>query len=114
MGNILTADGIRPDPDKVTAITDMRRPENVKAVQRFIGLATYLSRFMPHLSETCKPLRRLTDKGALWSWQSQQEEAFQSVKLLVSCQPILKYYNVHEEVTIQCDASEVGIGATLL
>lgn len=30
MGNILTADGIRPDPDKVTAITDMRRPENVK------------------------------------------------------------------------------------
>lgn len=36
MGNILTADGIRPDPDKVTAITDRRRPENVKAVQRFI------------------------------------------------------------------------------
>lgn len=27
---------------------------------------------------------------------------------------ILKYYNVHEEVTIQCDASEVGLGATLL
>lgn len=114
MGNILTADGIRPDPDKVTAITDMRRPENVKAVQRFIGLATYLSRFMPHLSETCEPLRRLTDKGALWSWQSQQEEAFQSVKRLVSRQPVLKYYNVHEEVTIQCDASEVGLGATLL
>ena len=32
----------------------------------------------------------------------------------VSHQPVLKYYNVHEEVTIQCDASEVGLGATLL
>uniref|UniRef100_A0A8W8KNA1 Reverse transcriptase/retrotransposon-derived protein RNase H-like domain-containing protein n=1 Tax=Magallana gigas TaxID=29159 RepID=A0A8W8KNA1_MAGGI len=90
MGNIFTADGIRPDPDKVTAITDMRRPDNEKAVQKFIGLATYLSRFMPHISETCEPLRRLTDKRALWSWQSQQEEAFQSVKRLVSRQPVLK------------------------
>ena len=100
MGSILTAEGLRPDPEKVSAITNMKRPENVKAVQRFIGLATYLSRFLPHLSETCEPLRRLTDKGALWTWQSQQEDAFQNVKRLVSHQPVLKYYNVHEEVTI--------------
>ena len=59
-------------------------------------------------------MRRLTDKGALWTWQSQQEEAFQNVKRLVSHQPVLKYYNVHEEVTIQCDESEVGLGATLI
>ena len=65
MGSILTAEGLRPDPEKVSFITNMKRPENVKAVQRFIGLATYLSRFLPHLSETCEPLRRLTDKGAL-------------------------------------------------
>ena len=32
----------------------------------------------------------------------------------MSYQPVLKYYNVHEEVTIQCDASEVGQGDTLL
>ena len=56
MGSILTAEGLRPDPEKVSAITNKKRPENVKAVQRFIGLATYLSRFLPHLSETCEPL----------------------------------------------------------
>ena len=61
MGSILTAEGLRPDPEKVSAITNMKRPENVKAVQRFIGLATYLSRFLPHLSETCESLRRLTE-----------------------------------------------------
>ena len=83
-------------------------------MQRFIGQATYLSRFLPHLSETCETLRCLKDKGALWTWQYQQEDAFQNVKRLVSHQPVLKYYNVHEEVTIQCDASEVGLGATLL
>jgi hypothetical protein len=67
-------------PDKVSASNNIKRPENVKAVQRFIGLATYLSRFLPHLSETCEPLLRLTDNGVIWSWQSQQEDAFQHVK----------------------------------
>ena len=62
MGSILTAEWLRPDPEKVSAITNMKRPENVKAVQRFIDLATYLSRFLPHLSETCEPLRRLKTK----------------------------------------------------
>ena len=90
----------------------MRKPENVKAVKRFIGLATCLDFFLTFLRHV--PLRRLTDKEALWTWPSQQEEAFQNVKRLVSYQPVLKYYNVHEEVTIQCDASEVGQGDTLL
>ena len=112
MGQILTPNGIRPDPEKVKAINDMPRPTNAKAVQRFIGMATYLSKYLPHLSETCEPLRRLTDKDAVWSWQSQQEDAFQNVKLLVSTQPLLKYYDLNEEVTIQCDVSEVCLGAT--
>ena len=28
--------------------------------------------------------------------------------------PVLKYYNVNEEVTIQCDASETDLGAVLM
>jgi hypothetical protein len=80
MGSILNAEGIRPDPDKVRAINNMKRPENVNAVQRFIRLVTYLSRSLPHLSEICEPLQRLTDKGSIWSWQSQQEDASQNVK----------------------------------
>ena len=32
MGSILTAEGLHPDPEKVSAITNMKRPENVKAV----------------------------------------------------------------------------------
>ena len=28
--------------------------------------------------------------------------------------PVLRYYDVHEEVTLQCDASQFGLGAALL
>ena len=36
------------------------------------------------------------------------------MKKLVTCHQVLKYYDLEEQVTIQCDASEVGLGATLL
>ena len=47
-------------------------------------------------------------------WQSQQQEAFDQVKQLVTSTPVLKFYDVTEEATLQCDASEKSLGATLL
>ena len=61
MGHLLTSDGIKPDPDKVSAIQDMPMPANVAAIQdmpipanvaaiqRFNGTVTYLSKFLHHL-----------------------------------------------------------------
>lgn len=56
----------------------------------------------------------MTEQNNIWSWQSQQEDAFQNIKELVTNFPILKYYDVNEEVIIQYDASEKGLGAALL
>ena len=64
--------------------------------------------------EVSEPLRKLTEKNALFVWESQQEEAFQTIKNMISSTPVLKYYDVANETTIQCDASESGLGATLL
>ena len=36
------------------------------------------------------------------------------IKQLVTNHPVMRYYDVNEPVTIECDASEVGLGATLL
>jgi len=50
----------------------------------------------------------------VFTWQSQQEDALKILKTLITKAPLLKFYNVTEEATIQCDASERGLGATLL
>ena len=50
----------------------------------------------------------------MFTWDSSQEEAFQAIKSMISSAPLLKYYDVASETTIQCDASESGLGATLL
>ena len=36
------------------------------------------------------------------------------VKRLITCAPVLRYYDPEEELTIQCDASQIGLGAALL
>lgn len=45
--------------------------------------------------------------------QSQQQADFEKIKDSGTKHPVLKYYDVREEVTIQCGASEVWLGATI-
>jgi len=114
LGHLLTAKGVQADPEKIRAITEMPKPTDVKGVQRFLGLVNYLSKFLPKLSEVCEPLRELTLKEVEWCWLEVHDKVFQEVKTLVTNSPILRYYNPEEELTLQCDASDKGLGAALL
>ena len=84
------------------------------AVQRLLGLAQYLSKFLPHLAEVTKSLRVLTQKETVWVWEEPQQKAFEDLKTLASSTPVLRYYNIKDEVTLQCDASQSGLGVALL
>ena len=80
MGHILTSTGLKPDPEKIKAMTEMKQPSNVKETQCFLRFVNYLAKFAPHLSDVSEPLRCLMDKGTVWVWQTQQEEAFLRVR----------------------------------
>ena len=62
IGQVLTPEGVKPDPSKVEAIQKMERPKDVAAVRRLVGLVNYLSKFLRKLSKLCEPLRRLNRK----------------------------------------------------
>ena len=87
---------------------------HVTSVHRLLCFVNYLSRFLPRLSLICEPLRRLTDKRTPWLWTSKHTDAVEAIKTAVADSPVLHYYDVNEEVTIECDSREVGLGATLL
>ena len=78
-GHRLTADGIRVDPKKIEAITQMEPPQNKASLQSFNGRINYLKRFSPVLSELSDPLRRLCKTGLEWAWESEQQGAFESI-----------------------------------
>ena len=83
------------------------------ALQRLFGVLTYLPKFLPELSTVCEPLRHLTDSQAVFDWLPQHEEAFIKIKELITEAPVLHYFDVNKEVTIECDSSDVGLGAVL-
>ena len=114
IGHQITSEGLKPDPNKIKAVVEMPSPTDVKGVQRFLGFVNYLSKFLPQLSDVCEPLRKLTVKGVEWCWLETHDQVVEKVKQLVTTTPILKYYNPKEELTLQCDASETGLGAALL
>lgn len=113
-GHILSAEGLRADPEKIRAVQEMPHPTDTKAVQRFIGFVTYLAKFMPRLSDVCEPLRRLLDKDVEWHWLPKHEAAIEEIKRLVTTAPILRYYDSTKPVTIQSDASLKGLGCCQL
>ena len=113
IGHIATDEGLCVDPAKVRAIIEMPAPTDKAGVQRLLGLAQYLSEFLPHLSDITKPLRELTQNDVDWTWDSPQQTALDTLKKAVTTTPVLRYYNLKEEVTIQCDASQSGLGAAL-
>lgn len=114
VGHTFTDKGLRADPKKIKAISDMPSPEDKMALQRFLGMINYLGKFIPNLSELTSPLRQLLHKDVLWSWTEHQQNAFTKLKACITSPPVLHYYNVEKPVTLTCDASQHGLGAACL
>ncbi|XP_062576025.1 uncharacterized protein K02A2.6-like [Saccostrea cucullata] len=115
-GHILSADGLKPDPSKVAAIRDMEPPSNKSELQTIMGMITYLSKFAPNLANTTSPLRQLLLKDTEFIWDTPQAQAFQKVKDLITRTPgpLLTYFDPGKPVVLETDASQFGLGATLL
>ena len=82
--------------------------------QVFLGMVTYLSPFILGLSTLIAPLQELLKKGADFTWNARYEAAFQQVKQAVISNTTLRYFDPLLPVTIQVNASQVGLGAALL
>ena len=114
VGHILTQEGLKPSSDRVQAIADMPTPTDKPGVQRFLGMIGYVSKFIPNLAEINKPLRILITKEVMWHWDYEQQRAFDTLKTLLINAPILRYYDVRQEIVLQVDASKSGLGAALI
>ena len=102
------------DPKKIEAIIHIDPPQNVASLQSFNGMINYLKKFSPVLSELSEPLRRLCKAGVEWAWESEQQNAFEAIKQVITALPVLAYFDKTKKHTIQCDAFKKGLGAVLL
>ena len=115
LGFIVSADGIRADPDKVKAIKEFGAPRNKKEMQTFLGMVGFYRRFYRMLAADTTHLRRMTTaKGKGYEWTEEAKEEFQRVKDELARETLLFHPDPTRPFFVHCDASKYAIGAVLL
>ncbi|GFX60862.1 retrovirus-related Pol polyprotein from transposon 17.6 [Trichonephila clavipes] len=106
LGHIISAEGVRTDPEKVSAVKNWKRPENLRELRSFLGLCTYYRKFVKGFSNIARPLHKLTESKQKFQWTKECEDSFLQLKEALTSSPILihsvaKKYMHPEEIKLQ-------------
>jgi ribonuclease HI len=114
LGHTISKDGISVDPSKVQEVMDWKPPTSVHQIHSFLGLAGYYRRFIPDFSRIAKPMTELLKKGVKFSWNEKCEEAFHTLRALLTTAPVLAQPDPSQSFDVYCDASGTGLGCVLM
>ena len=89
LGHIVSAEGVRIDPDRVGAIQALSLPRSKKEVQAFLGRINFLRRFVSNFSELVKHITTMLRKGNEVKWTSEPREYFVRIKKALTEAPVL-------------------------
>ena len=118
LGHIFSEFGHTPDPNHITAITEMAPPTNQTEVRSFLGLLNYNHNHIPRYSEVVAPLNDLlrketdgvpTDVAALWD-DAVHGEAFRKAKIALTSAPCMMAIDVAKPFVIHVDSCKNGRG----
>ena len=115
VGQLCSSKGREPVDDRAKKILTWPRPTNVKEDRGFLGICGTVRIWIPDFSKIARPLVDLTRKGAEFIWGPAQEEAFNTLKALVSSAPALRPIDYHcgRPIILSVDTSIHGIGFIL-
>jgi hypothetical protein len=89
LGFIVSHHGIKVNSEKIKAILDISRPNDLKDVQRLIGCVAAVSRFISHLGEKALPLYKLMKKSNEFVWTNEADATLKDLKRVLSTAPVL-------------------------
>ena len=68
LGHLLTTNRIKPQPEKIKAVSQMTLPKNQKGVREFLGMVGYYGEFINRFANATRPMTKLTRKGVKFEW----------------------------------------------
>lgn len=114
IGFILTPRGWQIEEEKISAIKEFRRSSTCAEVKSFLGLITYVDKFIIHRATKTERLRALANSDVFY-WTDNEESEFDHLRenALRSIKT-LGYYNPNHRTELFVDASPFGLGAVLV
>jgi len=113
LGYLVSPDGVKMDPKKVSAILDWPEPTNVTQLQAFLGFANFYRRFIHSYSKVAVPLTRLLKKDRKFDFDDAARQAFQQLKTAFTTAPVLAHFQPGKPSTIETDASDFAVAAVI-
>jgi hypothetical protein len=89
LGFIINHRGIEANPEKISAITNMKAPTCLKGVQKLTGCMVALNRFISKLGEWGLPFFKLLKHQEKFVWTTEADQALAQLKDFLSKPPIL-------------------------
>eukprot|EP00253_Pinus_taeda_P002656 PITA_02656 len=114
LGHIISEEGIRIDPNRVSAIQKLDLPRNKKEIQSFLGKVNFVRRFIPNFAEVVKNITKMLNKGADFKWKAEAKKSFEEIKKALTQAPVLISLDFTKEFMIFTFASEDTIAGVLL
>lgn len=102
--------GVRPDPNKIKAVTEFPTLHNIKDVRSSLGLCSYFPRFIKLFSDITEPLNKLLSKDGSFVWEMPQTVSFQALKTTLKKVPVLAHFSDTVPTHIHADASSHSVG----
>ena len=91
LGHRVTEEGLLPDPLLLATIREINPPKNATEVRSFLGLASYYRRYVKNFVAIAGPLHALTQKDAVFHWNSECQDAFDCFKTFLTTSPITAF-----------------------
>ena len=109
----MTDKRVAADPQKIEAVCSYPTLTDLKHLRSFLGLASYYRRFIANFVKIANYLHALTHKDTPILWDSNCQQAFESLKQCLIAAPVLAFPNIDDPFLMEMDASGIDLGAVL-
>lgn len=137
LGLIVSASGVATDHEKVSSVTDWKKPTDLKSLRSFLGFCGYYRQFIENYSSIDRPLTELTKGYSLAQrkrrdatkekkesyfkasepfgnrWTPDCDDAFHHIIYRLMHTPFLAFADPTKPYILHVDASSNGLGAVL-
>ena len=111
-GMVFSAEGMKPDSDKITALVNSPRPNDQKSLLSFICSCGWNMTFLPRFAELVAPLRTLAKTKGPFLWTDTHERSFQELKVALAKDCLNNTYYENRTTMVYADAGKMSHNKT--